>query len=135
MKFVQGHWRLLPGTEGIFPSTVVDVRIEARALVVTGYSKPIEGRPSYLDGTSISARFTSPMPNVIRVQFTHFKGRPERLPVFDLDYSLANAAIELNHNETHAWLKSGDLSVIVPMTGEWQIAYQRDDQPLTASEP
>ena len=87
MKFDQGAWRLLPGTAAVYPVTVVDVQIEPDALVVTGYDRSIQGRWSYLDGTSITARFTSPMPDVIRVQLTHFKGRRKRLPAFDLDYA------------------------------------------------
>ena len=64
------------------------------------------------------------MPNVIRVQLTHFKGRYERMPAFDLNYSLTNAGVEVAQNETHAWLKSGNLSVVVPGAGEWRIAYR-----------
>ena len=75
------------------------------------------------------------MPNVIRVQLTHFKGRREHLPAFDLDYSLTNTQVEIGQNDSHAWLKSGNLSVVVPTAGEWRIAYRRDGQPLTESEP
>ncbi len=135
MKFDQGRWRLLPGTEAFYPQTIVDVQIEANALVVTGYVRPIQGRWDYLDGKSLTARFTSPLPGVIRVQLTHFKGRRERLPAFDLDYQLNNAQVSVGKDDQHAWLKTGDLSVIVPTEGEWRIDYQRGDQALTASEP
>src|SRR5215475_10718075 len=131
MKFDEGHWRLLPGVEAVYPTTVVDTRLEADALVVTGYSRAIEGRTSYLEGVNFHARLTSPMPNVIRVQITHFKGQSKRLPVFDLDYSLTTANVALGQNQTHVWLKSGSLSVVAPKSGEWRIAYRRDDRSLT----
>ncbi len=135
MKFDQGAWRLLPGMEVLYPVIVVDIQIEPDALVVTGYDRPIQGRWSYLDGRSITARFTSPLPGVIRIQLTHFKGRRKRLPDFDLDYSLTNADVSIGQDADHAWLKTGNLSVVVPAHGEWRIDYLRDDQPLTSSDP
>jgi alpha-D-xyloside xylohydrolase len=135
MKFQQGHWRLLPGTTAIFPASIVDVRVEPDALVVIGYDRPIRGRWDYLDGAIITARFSSPMPNVIRVQLNHFKGRQERLPVLDLDYSLTNQAAVTGRDDHQAWLKTGALSVVVPTEGEWRLTFQRDGRTLTVSEP
>jgi alpha-D-xyloside xylohydrolase len=135
MKFDEGQWRLLPGTEAIYPATITEVRAEADALVVTGYDHHIHHRANYIEGTIITARFTSPMPDVIRVELTHFKGQRERLPAFDLDYSLANPNVEIGQDEQRAWLKSGRLSVVVAAEGGgWRIDYLRDDQPLTTSE-
>src|SRR5215510_9945962 len=110
MKFDFGQWRLLPGTEAVYPTTFVDVRTEQDALTVVVYDHTIRGRWDYLEGTTITFRFTSPMPNVIRVQMKHFKGRQLRLPDFDLDYSPNNAAPEIGQDEKHAWLKAGDLA-------------------------
>jgi alpha-D-xyloside xylohydrolase len=135
MKFDEGQWRLLPGTLGVYPVSVVEVRTEPDALVVAGYSQRVQVRNDYLGGTTIMARFTSPLPNVIRVQLTHFKGRRESLPVFDLDYALTNAAAEIGRDDHRAWLKAGDLSVVVPTQGEWRFAFQRGGENLTESEP
>ena len=95
MKFDLGHWLLLPGTQAIYPVTVTDVTVDQQALIVTGYNHHVNGRGNLTDGITITARFTSPMPNVIRVQFTHFKGRRERLPAFDLDYALSNSNVDI----------------------------------------
>ncbi len=135
MKFDQGQWALLPDTEAIYPITVTDVRVEANALTLTGYNHQIHSRASYIHGTVITARFSSPMPEVIRVQVTHFKGRRERLPAFDLDYTLDNPAVTTGRDDNQAWLKTGGLSVSVPTSGEWQYMFQRDGDSLTASEP
>lgn len=135
MKFNWGHWELLPGTEAIFPATVVDVQIEPDALVVTGYNQPIQGRWSYLNGAVITARFSSPLPNVIRVQLTHFKGRQEHKPAFDLNYALSNPAVSIERSKHQVRLNSGSLSVVVPTEGEWRYVFERDGQPLTGSEP
>ncbi len=136
MKFDQGHWRLLPGVEAIYPLTVVEVRTEPDALIVTGYDRPVHARWDYLHGATITARFTAPMPDVIRVQLTHFKGRVERLPAFDLDYSLTNHSASTGRDEEQAWLNTGSLRVVVPTEGkEWRFAFQRDDKLVTESEP
>jgi alpha-D-xyloside xylohydrolase len=135
VKFNLGHWRVLPGIEAVFPVSVVDIQIEPDALVVTGYDRPIRARWDYLNGTSITARFSSPMPNVIRVQLIHFKGRQERQPAFDLDYALTHPAVSTGRDEHRAWLNAGGLSVSLPTEGEWRLTFERDGQPLTESEP
>jgi len=133
MKFNRGHWELLPGTEAIYPATIVDTVVEPDSITITGYDHTIQARWNYLHGTSITARFSSPMPNVIRVQLTHFKGLRERLPAFDLQD--AHPTVSTGRDESHIWLKSGNLSVVAPVDGEWQFAFERDGKPLTASDP
>lgn len=134
MKFDEGQWRLLPGVEAVHPVTITDIIVEKDALTVTGYSKPIQARSSYLDGTTITARFSSPLPNVIRVQLSHFKGRRVRMPVFDLDYERTNPDVATGQDEQYAWLKAGDLTVTLPTTGEWRYDFKRDGAALTSSE-
>lgn len=135
MKFNMGEWLLQPDTSVIYPRTITDVKVEADALTITGYDHRVYSRHSYIHGTTITARFTSPMPDVIRVQLTHFKGRRARTPSFDLDYSLSNPAVTTGRDETHAWLKAGSASVVVPVEGDWRYAIHRDGQVLTESEP
>ncbi|MBN1562686.1 MAG: alpha-xylosidase, partial [Anaerolineae bacterium] len=135
MRFEYGHWEVLPGTEAIYPLHITDVQLEDDALVIMGYDHVVDSRWSVLHGSIITARFSSPMPNVIRVQLTHFKGRQAAAPAFDLDYEQTNPDVEIGRDEAHAWLKTGDLAVIVPTDGEWQFRFERDGKLLTASEP
>ncbi len=134
MKFDKGHWLLLPGTQATYPLTVTDVAVDQQSLTVFGYSQYVNGRGNLTDGVAITARFTSPMPNVIRVQLTHFKGRRERLPAFDLDYALTNSDVSTGCDDQRAWLDAGGLCVEVPTHGAWTFAFQRDGQYLTQSE-
>ena len=135
MKFNYGHWQLLPGTLAIYPLSVVDIRIEPEALIVTGYSHAVRSRNDLIDGASLTARFSSPFPNCIRVQLTHFKGRQPHLPAFDLDGSLSNPEASIGQDEQVAWLKAGSLELQVPISGEWQYRFLRGGQVLTGSEP
>jgi alpha-D-xyloside xylohydrolase len=135
MKFDLGLWRLLPGTEAVYAMSIAEVGVEPDALIVTGYNRAVESRWDTLNGAIITARFTSPLPNVIRVQLTHFKGRQPRTPVFDLDYDSADSAATTGSDATHAWLKTGDLTLSVPTRGQWRFAFQRGGQTITESEP
>ena len=135
MKFNYGHWQLLPGIQAIYPLSVVDIQIEPEALIVTGYSHAVRSRNDLIDGTSITVRFSSPFPNCIRVQLTHFKGRQPRLPAFDLDSSLSNPETSIEQDERVAKLKAGNLELQVPISGEWQYHFLRNGQVLTGSEP
>lgn len=129
-----GQWGILPNVQAIYPRTVTDIRIEDGALVVMGYDHEIRHRSSFLHGTLITARFTAPMPGVIRVQMFHFKGRQPRLPAFDLDYASSDPNAEIGTDEKTAWLKSGNLSVIVANTGgDWGYRFERDGVKLTDS--
>ncbi|MBZ0292785.1 MAG: alpha-xylosidase [Anaerolineae bacterium] len=134
MKFDKGTWDLQPGTQAIYPIIVQGVQLESDALLVTGYHRHVSERSDYLNGAIITARFSSPMPGVIRVQLTHFKGRRERLPVFDLDYDRTNPQAETGRDESHAWLHTGGLSLVIPTQGDWSYTFERDGQPVTRSE-
>lgn len=133
MKFELGQWFMLPDVEAIYPRTVTNVLIEDDALIMQGYNHDIHGRSSYLHGTLITARFSTPMPNVIRVQLWHHKGYKPRLPTFDLDYSLKNANAEIHCEGDRATLNTGNLSVVVPTSGDWEFSFYRGGQPLTDS--
>ncbi len=134
MKFNLGHWHLLPGTQAVIPVSVVDVQVEKESLTVTGYSHRVQARGDLINGTIITARFTSPMPEVIRVQLTHFKGRQKRPPIFDLNYTRTNPSVSTGRDEKNAWLSAGHLSVCVPLQEEWQYVFERDGDRLTSSD-
>ncbi|QPC83440.1 alpha-xylosidase [Phototrophicus methaneseepsis] len=134
MKFEEGLWRLLPDVEAIYPRTITHVSTEGDALTVSGYDHEIWSRASYLHGTLITVRFTAPMPDVIRVQIKHFKGRKPRLPEFDLDYEQNNTDVEVGSDENESWLKSGGLTLRVPNEGNWHYSFYRDGALLTQSE-
>lgn len=134
MKFNLGQWFLLPGVEAIYPASITDVSTEDGALTIQGYDHHIHTRSSFIHGSIVTARFTSPMPGVIRVQLTHHKGRRERTPAFDLDYAQHNASATTGCDDHNVWLDAGGLKVIAPRSGEWHFAFERDGQPLTASE-
>ena len=60
MKFDFGHWNILPDTEALYPLAITNAYEDAESLTIQGYSKPVQGRWSFLDGAMVSVRFSSP---------------------------------------------------------------------------
>ena len=130
---------LLPGVEAIYLVSVQDIKTEDGALVVTGYRQQGRSRGELLSGSIITARFSSPMPDVIRVQLTHFKGKQPKGSRFDFDHAKVNAQAEAGQDEEKAWLRAGRLEVrVTKQQGAsgfvpWGFTFFRDGAPLTGS--
>jgi len=91
MKFTDGYWRTRPDVTAHYPVHVHEVEIEAGpahpvdALTVYGATRRLAHRGDTLNLALLTVRFSSPMPNVIRVQMAHHQGRRPARPAFDLD--------------------------------------------------
>ena len=95
MKFTDGYWHLRPGNTAYYPANVHDVKTEADALTVYGPTKRLAHRGDTLDLPLITVRFSSPMPNVIRVQIYHHQGKRLSQPEFQL-YPQPSSTVEIN---------------------------------------
>lgn len=111
MKFNQGYWKLQDGVTPIYPARMHEMEMADDALVVHLSSSPAGERGDLLHGALISVRFTSPLPGVIRVQATHFKGRQPRKPNFEIDDTLKAAGTSSTHDDKIVSFTSGPLSV------------------------
>jgi hypothetical protein len=85
MKFTDGYWGFRSGVTPHFPVQVHDVVVEPDALVVYGPTRRLNHRGDTLNLGLLTVRFSSPMPDVIRVQLTHHKGQRPSAPTFALD--------------------------------------------------
>lgn len=133
MKFEKGHWLLLPGVQAGYMVDIVDVEVELDALIITAYDRQVHERSDLIGGTIITVRFTSPIPNVIHVQLTHFKGQRPAGPVFDLDYSLQNTTLTIGSDNNQVWLRTGNLEVVAMKKGKWGFEFRRNSELMTAS--
>lgn len=70
MKFTDGYWTMRPGVTPHFPIHVHDVEVEADALTVYGPTKRLAHRGDTLNLPVLMVRFSSPMPDVIRVHLS-----------------------------------------------------------------
>jgi len=121
-----------PGVTPIFPVQVHEVEVEPDALTVYGSPRCLTHRADTLDLPLLTVRFSSPMPNVVRVQIYHHKGNLHKKPEFQLKPQPA-PKIKVHNDAQAATLTSGRLSVRVEKAGGWQITFMDGDRVVTSS--
>lgn len=132
MKFTDGYWQFRQGINPHFPIHVHDVEVEPEALVVYGTTRRITQRGDTLNIGLLTVRFSSPMPDVIRVQMTHHKGQRPLSPHFSL-HSHPTPEIRIQNEADYASLTSGSLSARVDKGENWRVDYLAGEQLLTYS--
>ena len=132
MKFTDGYWHMRADVTAHFPVHVHEVEVEPDALTVYGPTKRLTQRGDTLNLPLLTVRFSSPMPNVIRVQMVHHKGRQPRRPAFEL-YARQTPDVAIRDGAQAATLTSGRLTVRVEKTGDWRVEFKDGDQVITGS--
>jgi alpha-D-xyloside xylohydrolase len=132
MKFTDGYWHMRPDVTAYFPVHVHEVEVAPDALTVYGPTKRLVTRGDTLNLPILTVRFSSPMPNVIRVQLWQHKGRSRKPPAFELE-PLPTPDIAIHDDEQAATLTSGRLSVRICKTGDWRVDFLDGQRLLTSS--
>ena len=134
MKFTDGYWLMRPGVTLHSPVHVHEVEIQQDqgALIAYGPTKRLVGRGDTLNLPMLTARFTSPMSNVIRVQLFHHKGGRPRKPAFEL-FSASSPSVDIRDGVTAATLTSGQLTVRVEKEGDWRVGFLDGERAITGS--
>ncbi|HEU5097526.1 MAG TPA: alpha-xylosidase [Roseiflexaceae bacterium] len=131
MKFTDGYWHMRPGVTPHFAVQAHDVETEPGALTVYSATKRLNTRGDTLNLPLLTIRFSSPLPNVIRVTITHHKGRQPRQPAFELCFQPAD--VQVHDGASAATLTSGQLSVRVEKAGDWRVEFKDGDRVITSS--
>jgi len=121
-----------PGVTLHFPVHVHEVEVEPDALVVYGPTRRLRHRGDILNLPLLTVRFSSPLPNVIRVQMVHHKGARPRKPQFEL-LSQPTPDVEIHDDDRAATLTSGQLTARVEKAGDWRIEFKDGDRVITSS--
>lgn len=121
-----------PGVIPHYPVQVHEVEVEPDALTVYGATRRLMHRADTIGLPLLTVRFSSPMPNVIRVQIYHHKGQQPRKPEFQLKDQQVTK-VEIHDNSQVATLTSGRLTVRVEKVGSWQITFKDGDRVITGS--
>lgn len=131
MKFTAGYWTIRPGVTPLFAVQVHEVETDPEGMTVYAVTRPVNHRGDTLNHPLLTIRYTSPMPNVVRVQIVHHKGRRPRDPHFEL---FAHAApVETREDAEAAMLTSGDLTVRVAKGAGWRVDFMHGPKVLTTS--
>ena len=132
MKFTDGYWQMRSGVTPHYPVHVHEVEIESDALTVYGPTKRLTHRGDTLNIALLTVRFSSPMPNVIRVQLCRHKGARSRKPEFELKAPLA-PDVEIHDDAQAAKLTSDRLTVRVEKANDWRIEFKDGERLITHS--
>ena len=128
MKFTDGYWALAPGVSALYAQSARDVETDGRSLTVHAATAPIASRGDTLNRPLLSVRYSSPMPDVVRVQVAHHRGGTPRRPVFDLPD--ADGAATASVGDGEAVLTTGGLTLRVATTGGWAASYSADGRTI-----
>ncbi|WP_020619616.1 alpha-xylosidase [Paenibacillus daejeonensis] len=129
MKFSDGYWQMREGVSIQHPVEVRDTIVSEDKLSLHVATKNVVRKGDTLNAALLNAEFSSPIPNVIKVKYTHHAGKRKRGPEFQLAQD-ANHKVSIVQEEEHAVLTSGDLSVRVG-TGAWGAEFSYQGKPLT----
>ena len=134
MKFTDGYWLIPKDVKAFHPAQVYDVEVDRDSFTVFAPTNRITHRGDTHDGTLLSIRFSSPMPDVVRVKLIHFSGEQNRPPHYELLEK--PAAGQYTHDDEEATtLTSGGLSVRVPHERPWRVEFMADNKVITMSGP
>jgi alpha-D-xyloside xylohydrolase len=132
MKFTHGYWDMRPGVIAHHPVQVHEVETEPDALTVYAPTRRVAHRSDTLNLPLLTVCFSSPMPDVIRVQLVHHKGRRWRGPAFELQAE-PGTDVQVCDDAQAATLTSGRLSVRVEKAGDWRVEFKAGERVITAS--
>ncbi len=132
MKFTDGYWNIRPGIKAYYPVQVHGTKLEENALTVFGPTRRIQHRGDTLDCPVVTARFSSPMENVIRVELVHHKGALPQTPQFEIKPQPA-PQVQIQEDDQAATLTSGKLTMRVEKAGDWKIEFLDGSRRITGS--
>ncbi|MFD7877826.1 alpha-xylosidase [Streptomyces sp. NPDC059766] len=139
MKFTDGYWLLREGVTAAHPVEVLDVTATAGTpsgggtLEIHAPTQPIRHRGDLLKGPVVTISAHTPLPDVIGVTLTHFEGEQPRGPEFEV--SREELSPQITHDDEHAALTSGALTLRVARTGPWRVDFLAHGRALTGSGP
>ncbi|MCL9662995.1 alpha-xylosidase [Paenibacillus hunanensis] len=131
MKFTDGYWMTRKGYTMQHPMDIRDIVRKGDEVTLYAATKRIERKGDTLNGTLLKATLSSPIPNVIKVTLNHHKGGVVQSPQFEL--ASLDTTIQLEDNEQHMTLQSGEIKATVQKNKGWNISFDYGDRHLTGS--
>lgn len=132
MKFTDGYWEIRAGVTPHYAMQAHRIDTYPGGMTVYASTKRLKGRGDTLSVPMLTIKYSSPMPNVIRVQLRHFKGTRPVKPEFCLEAQPA-ADVQIHEDEHAATLTSGKLSVRVEKAGDWRVDFKDGERVITSS--
>jgi len=130
MKFNDGYWMLRKGVHIEQPIDVRDVRIEGDTATFYAATKIVRTKGDTLNAALLKAEISSPLPNVIRVRWSHHEGKRDRGPAFQL-FESANKEIRVERTDDGVVFASGGLEARIRTKPTWGLEFYQDGRRVT----
>ncbi|MDF2924981.1 MAG: alpha-glucosidase [Paenibacillaceae bacterium] len=131
MKFTDGYWHVREGLNVHCPVEIRDVKVEANSIAVYASTKKIIRKGDTLNTPLLTARYSSPLKDILCVELIHHGGKRRKGPDFVLN--APGAAVAITEEEDGIRLASGKLEVWINKKNGWSIDYCYGDKRLTGS--
>ena len=126
MKFTRGYWLTRENFNMSYATQCVRVEKGEKELRVLAACRPVRARGDILNGAALDVRFTAPMPNVVRVEITHFAGKALKAPRFHINE--ADCTPVIHEDDEFVSFTSDQLTArVLKREGEWQVDFVADD--------
>ena len=129
MKFADGYWLNQKGYTVSYASQAYDIATDNKSVSVLATPSHIWNRGQTLGGPNLELKFSSPMPDVIKVSVCHYKGSCDCGPHFELAED-PDFVPEINDTKDYTELVSGNTSVRISK-GQWGVEYYYGGRHLT----
>ena len=134
MKFTDGNWMMREGVTVYNPTEAYEISEERSGLTVVAPTHPIRHRGDTLEGPVLTCRFSSPMPDVIRIQVYHYQPATAQVPSYET-FEEKGFVPATQVTEDAALLVSGQLSARIARRRGWSVEFTAGDRRLTRSGP
>jgi len=131
MQFHRGCWVKEKGVELFSPKEVHFYEVKDNILSVCAPTTPIRTRGDVLEGINLTIVFSSPAPEVIRVQTKHHLGVTHKGPDFELN-TPEKSCLKIDDLEDKFILSSGSLSLEITKN-PFSMTYKRGNEIITKS--
>lgn len=132
MKFTDGYWHIRAGYNVLYPIEIRDHEIDGGSVTVYASTKKINHPGDTLNTALITAKFSSPMKDVICVEYFHFQGADPAGPEYEL-HAPGAGSVSVEDGPEAITLTSGKLSVSIRKQGGWNVDYFYEGRRLTGS--
>lgn len=131
MKFTDGNWMIRPGVHPFYPAEAYEIDAGDSRLTIQAPTRSINHRGDTLGGPLLAITFSSPMPDIITVEISHFAGVNQPGPDFTL-YRQEDFRPTIYEGEDAVSFTSGRLTAQVSRKG-WGVDFAAGDRVITRS--
>jgi alpha-D-xyloside xylohydrolase len=132
MKFTDGGWLIRKGFRMLYPVEVHDWESASDELTIFASPKHMTHRGDEIGSALLEMHFSSPLPDVVRVQIAHYTGAQRSGPHFQLQHT-GNAPAIIDEAEQVIQFASGKLAVNVCKGQPWTVDFTYAGRRLTRS--